>query len=105
MTDDPVELDARRGMNAQQATKIRRENLQRFRADQAALRQRQEELENFMAAAAAPAETWLEAAAKAQYLLDLFAKTSEAQDPRRQQLIADTLDDLARLSEREVDPS
>ena len=34
---------------------------------------------------------------KAQYLIQLFAATPEAQDPRRKKLIAHALDDLARL--------
>jgi hypothetical protein len=60
------------------------------------MRQRQDEFESFLLAA--PATTWPEAAAKARYLLQLFATTLDAQDPRRQQLIASTLDDLTRLS-------
>lgn len=99
MTDDPVELDQRRGMAAQQATVIRRRELQDFQADQAALRLRQEQLENLLLAA--PAESWPEAAAKAQYLIGLLALTTEAQDPRRRKLIANTLDDLTRLCDRE----
>jgi hypothetical protein len=98
MTDDPVDLDERRGMAAQQATKMRRQRLHEFQADQAALQRRQEELERLLLAA--PAETWPEAAAKAQYLIQLFAATAEAQDPRRKELIAHALDDLARLCDR-----
>ena len=63
--------------------------------EEEALRRRQEDLERLLLAA--PAETWPEAAAKAQYLIHLFATTPESQDPRRKQLIANTLDDLARL--------
>lgn len=95
MTDDPVDLDGRRGMAAQKATEIRRQQLHQFQADQAALLRRQEELESLLLAA--PAETWQEAAAKAQYLIQLFAATPEAQDPRRKELIAHALDDLSRL--------
>jgi hypothetical protein len=40
-----------------------------------------------------------EAAAEARYLILLFAGTSEARNPRRQELIAKVLDDLARLSD------
>ena len=43
--------------------------------------------------------TWAEAAAEARYLILLFAETSEARNPRRQELIAKVLDDLARLSD------
>lgn len=99
MTDDPVDLDDRRGMAAQKETESRRQRLQEFQADQEALRRRQEELEKFLLAA--PAETWPEAAAKAQYLIQLFAATPEAQDERRKKLIAHALDDLTRLCDRE----
>ena len=47
---------------------------------------------------AAPAATWQEAAEKAHYLLTLFAATPNAQDPRRQKLIAAVLEDFERLS-------
>ena len=102
MTDDPVDLDERRGMAAQKATELRRQRLHEFQADQAALRRRQEELEKLLLAA--PAETWPEAAAKAQYLIELFAATPEAQDPRRKKLIAHALEDFARLCGRGKEP-
>lgn len=99
MTDNPVELDEHRGMAAQKATEIRRQRLHEFQAERAALQRRQEELEKLLLAA--PAENWPEAAAKAQYLIQLFAATLEAQDPRRKQLIAHALDDLTRLCDRD----
>lgn len=95
MTDEPVDLDKHRGMAAQKSTEIRR-RLQEVQADQEAIRQRQEEFECFLLAA--PAVTWPDAAAKARYLLQLFAATLDAQDPRRQALIARTVEDLDRLS-------
>lgn len=98
MTDDkPVNLDGHRGMAAQKSTELRR-RLQEVQADQAALRHRQEELEHFLLAA--PAETWSEVAAKARYIIQLYAGTPEAQDPRRRKLIASALDDLARLADQ-----
>jgi len=103
MGDDPVELDEHRGMAAQKATEIRRQRLLDFQADQAALRRSQEELEKLLLAA--PAETWPEAAAKAQYLIQLFAATAEGQDPRRKELIQHALDDLDRLCDRAKEPS
>ena len=103
MTDDPVDLDEHRGMAAQKATEIRRQRLEDFQADQAALRRRQEELETLLLAA--PAETWPEAAAKAQYLIHLFAATLEARDSRRKELIANVLDDLTRLCDDAKEPS
>ncbi len=96
MTDRPVDLDEHRGMAAQKETESRR-LLHEVHANQAALRARTEELETFMAAA--EAMTWPEAAAKARYLIELYAATQDAQDPRRQKLIAGVLADLARLSE------
>jgi hypothetical protein len=95
MTDDPIDLDKHRGMAALIATDVRRRRLE-FQLEQAALRRRQEELEKLLLAA--PAKTWPEAAVKAQYLIQLFAATPEAQDPRYKRLIAHALDDLERLS-------
>jgi hypothetical protein len=101
MTDEPIVLDQRRGMAAQKATVIRR-HLAEVEADQAALRERQGELEKVLAAA--PAQTWLEAAEKARYLIDLFAATAQGQDPRRQRLIESVIDDFRRLSEATPHP-
>ena len=103
MTDEPVDLDEHRGMAAQIATDIRRQRLHEFQADQAALRRRQEELEKLLLAA--PAETWPEAAAKAQYLIQLFSATPEAQNPRYKELITHALDDLTKLCDRENEKS
>src|SRR4051812_22295952 len=50
MTDNPVNLDNRRGMAAQRDTETRRAPHD-VQTDQAALRGRQEELENFLDAA------------------------------------------------------
>ena len=102
MTDDPVDLDGRRGMAARVSTEIRR-RLNEVQLDQAALRHRQEEFETLLLAA--PAKTWTEAAAKAQYLIQLYAATFEAQDSRRKELIAHTLDDLTRLCDLAKDHS
>lgn len=96
MTNDPIELDKHRGMNAQKDTEVRRQ-LQEVQFDQAVLQERQAELEKFLFVS--PAVTWVEAAVKARYLIQLFAGTAEAQDARRQKLIAIVLDDLTRLSE------
>jgi hypothetical protein len=95
MTDRTIELDQHRGMLAQKATEIRR-LVAEVEADARALCLRQEELETQLVAV--PAATWHDAAEKARYLLGLFASTLAAQDPRRQQLIANVLEDFARLS-------
>jgi len=96
MTDKSIDLDQHRGMAAQKATKLRR-LLADVEANENALRVRQEELESHLLAA--PAMNWPEAAEKARYLLNLFAATLSAQDPRRQKLIAAVLADFDRLSD------
>ena len=95
MTDKTIDLDQHRGMAAQKATDLRR-LLADVEANEKTLRLRQAELESHLLAA--PAANWQEAAEKARYLLNLFAATLAAQDPRRQKLIAAVLADLARLS-------
>ena len=96
MTDETVDLDDYRGMSAQKATHLRR-LLAEVAADQTALRLRQEELETHLLAL--PAASWPEAAEKATYLLNLFAVSLSAQDPRRQKLIAAVLADFQRLGD------
>ena len=93
MTDKTIDLDERRGMNAQKATDLRR-LMAEVEANERALRGRQEDLESHMLAA--PAANWGQAAEKARYLLNLFAAT--LQDPRKQALIADVLADFDRLA-------
>jgi hypothetical protein len=95
MGGDPVELDEHRGMAAQKSTEIRRRSHE-VQADQAALRDRQEEFER--EAMTGPSTTWAEAAARARYLIQLYAATPEGRDPRRQELIMKVLEDLTRLS-------
>jgi hypothetical protein len=95
MTDKTIDLDQHRGMAAQKATDLRR-LLAEVEADQKALRLRQDELEAHLLAA--PAANWNEAAAKARYLLELFAASLAAQDPRRQSLVTAVLHDFERLA-------
>jgi hypothetical protein len=91
---DVTDLDHRRGMAAQKATDLRRLRLE-VESDQAALRERRDELERFLTAARA--ESWTDAVEKARYLLGLFSETFEAKDPRRQLLIKTLLEDFDRL--------
>jgi hypothetical protein len=95
MTDKTIDLDQHRGMASQKATDLRR-LLAEVEANETALRLRQRELESHLVAA--PAANWQEAAEKARYLLNLFANTVAAEDPRRQNLIAAVLDDFERLA-------
>jgi hypothetical protein len=96
MTERTIELDQHRGMAAQKATDLRR-LLADVEANEQALRLRQDELESHLLAS--PAANWHEAAEKARYLLNLFAITLAAQDPRRQKLVAAVLADFRRLAE------
>jgi hypothetical protein len=95
MTDRTIDLDQHRGMAAQKATELRR-LLSNVEADEKELRVRQDELESQLLAA--PAANWHDAADKARYLLNLFAATTVAQDPRRQKLIVAVLADFRRLA-------
>ena len=97
MTDKTIDPDAHRGMAAQKATDIGR-LLAEVEANERALRLRQDELESQLVAA--PAANWHEAAEKARYLLNLFANSLGAQDPRRQKLIAAVLSDFERLEKQ-----
>jgi hypothetical protein len=96
VTDEPIDLDQRRGMAAQKATGLRR-LLANVEANEKELRLRQEELEAHLIAA--PAANWHEAADKARYLLNLFGATLAAEDPLRQKLIAAVLADFKRLAD------
>jgi len=91
----PVVLDEHRGLVAQRDIDARRQETA-VHADHEALRERQALLEKHLFANSAA--TWIEAAEKCAYLLDLFAQTGEGQDPRYRQMIADALEDLKRLA-------
>lgn len=91
MVDETTNLDAHRGMMAQRATDLRRLRVE-VEADQAALRDRQRELEELLAAA--PAKDWAEAVEKARYLLDLFSQTADGNDPHRRTLIGRVIADF-----------
>jgi hypothetical protein len=82
-------------MAAQKATRVRRQLAAAVDADHAALRERQEELERLLLTA--PATSWVEAVAKARYLLILFARSPAAEDLTRARLIADVFADFERL--------
>jgi hypothetical protein len=95
MTEKTIDLDQHRGMAAQKATELRR-LLVGVEENEKALRLQQEELESHLLAA--PAANWHEAADKARYLLNLFAVTQAAQDPRKQKLISAVIADFKRLA-------
>lgn len=98
MSEEPTNLDDRRGMIAQKETELRRKSAE-VAADQAALKAQSDAIEDILASA--PAASWQEVAGKARYLLQLFAKTSAAEDRRRQALIEIVLADFDRLAAAE----
>jgi hypothetical protein len=96
MTSDPVDLDTRRGMAAQKATDLRR-LLTEVETNEKLLRDRQFELEHNLVAV--PAASWAEAAAKARYVMNLYAAGLSVEDSQKRELVAAVLADFTRLSE------
>ncbi len=102
MTEEPIELDQRRGLAAQKATSSRR-LLAEVEANERALRERRELLESHLIAA--PAANWVEAAEKARYVIELYAASLGASDSQRHALVTAVLADLARLALEETKPA
>lgn len=100
MTDDPVDLDAKRSSESKKETCRRRQSIKAFETGQKILRRRQKELNAQLRAA--PACSWPEAAIKAEYLIRRYAKTADALDARHRKLIRRVLGDIARLLELEA---
>jgi hypothetical protein len=95
MNDNPVDLDRHRGMAAQKATDIRRV-LADVEANAKLLRDRQGIVE--IQLLTVPAASWAEAAAKARYVMNLYAAELAPADTRHRNLVAAVLADFARLS-------
>lgn len=95
MTDHTVDLDKHRGMAAQKATDLRRA-LAEVETNLKELRERETALENQLLTV--PAASWPEAAAKARYLLNIYAASLPSEDSRHRALVAALFDDFARLS-------
>jgi hypothetical protein len=92
----PVDLDKHRGMAAQKATDIRRV-LADVEANAKLLRDHQGVVEAQMLAV--PSASWAEAAAKARYVLNLYASELTPADSHHRDLVAAVLADFARLSD------
>ena len=95
MSDEPLDLDKHRGMAAQKATDIRR-TLAEVENNAKALRDRQGLFENQLLSV--PAASWPEAAAKARYVLNLYAAGLAPGDTHHRDVVAAVLADFARLS-------
>ena len=96
MSDKPVDLDKHRGMAAQKATDIRRV-LADVETNAKLLRDHQGVVETQLLAV--PAASWPEAAAKARYVLNLYAAELAPADTHHRDLVAAVLADFARLSD------
>lgn len=94
MTDEPVELDGRRGTAALKATDLRRA-LADIDADAKELRDHQSQIE--MRLLATRPSTWPEAATNTRYVLKLYAESLNLEDTHRRDLIAMVLADFTRL--------
>jgi hypothetical protein len=96
VSDKPLDLDQHRGMAAQKATDIRR-ILAEVENNARDLRDRQGILESQLVTV--PAASWPEAAAKARYVLNLYAAQLAPADTHHRDLVGAVLADFARLSE------
>ena len=95
MSDEPLDLDKHRGMASQKATDLRR-ILADAENNAKDLRERQGILESQLLSV--PAASWPEAAAKARYVLNLYAAGLAPADTHHRDLVAAILADFARLS-------
>jgi hypothetical protein len=95
MSDQPLDLDKHRGIAAQKATDIRRV-LVEVETHARELRERQAVLEAQLLSV--DATSWTEAAAKARYILNLYAAGLPADDTHHRDLVANVLEDFDRLS-------
>ena len=95
VTDKTLDLDKHRGIAAQKATDLRR-ILADVENNAKDLRARQRVVENQLLSA--PAASWPEAAAKARYVLNLYAAGLAPDDTHHRDLVAAALADFDRLA-------
>ncbi|MBI2256192.1 MAG: hypothetical protein HYU58_16335 [Proteobacteria bacterium] len=95
MPPDSVDLDGHRSGAEQQATEQRRQ-LEAVRQDQGRLKQRQSAFDAFISAG--PAQSWPEAAARAQYVIQLLMDTYGVRDPRQRELVTRVFSDFSVLA-------
>jgi hypothetical protein len=97
MSDEPLDLDKHRGMAAQKATDIRR-ILADVENNARQLRERQGALESQLLSV--QAASWPEAAAKARYVMNLYAAGLAPADAHHRDLVAAVFADFARLTDK-----
>jgi hypothetical protein len=96
VSDQPLDLDKHRGIAAQKATGIRRA-LAEVENNARQLRERQGVVEKQLLSV--PATSWPEAAAKARYVLNLYAAELTPGDAHHRDLVAAVFADFARLTD------
>lgn len=94
MSERPIDLDKHRGLAAQKATDLRRV-LTEVEGHAQELRKHQKIIEEHILAE--PAASWSDAAAKARYMLNLYAATLDLHDTHHRDLVAAVLADFTRL--------
>jgi hypothetical protein len=97
VSEEPLDLDKHRGMAAQKATDIRR-ILADVENNARQLRERQGMLESQLLAV--EAASWPEAAAKARYVLNLYAAGLAPADAHHRDLVAAVFADFVRLTKK-----
>jgi hypothetical protein len=97
MSEEPLDLDKHRGMAAQKATDIRR-TLADIENNARRLREQQGALESQLLSV--QATSWPEAAAKARYVLNLYAAGLSPADAHHRDLVAAVFADFARLADK-----
>jgi len=97
VSEEPLDLDKHRGMAAQKATDIRRV-LAQVESNARQLREQQGALENQLLSV--QAGSWPEAAAKARYVLNLYAAGLGPGDAHHRDLVAAVFADFARLANK-----
>jgi hypothetical protein len=94
VSEELLDLDKHRGMAAQKATEMRRA-IADVENNARQLRERQGVVENELLSV--QATSWPEAAAKARYILNLYAAGLPPDDAHHRDLVAAVLADFARL--------
>jgi hypothetical protein len=96
MDNNPVDLDKHRGIAAQKATDIRRV-VAEVEANAKVLRDKQGILE--IELLALPPASWSHAAAKARYVLNLYAASLAPAGTHHRDLVAAVIADFSNLSD------
>lgn len=95
VTDEPVELDARRTAAGKIEIELRRHSANNGSSPKTVGQPHLESLEQQMMAE--PVPTWIETMERCRLLLDRYAASPDGQAPRTRELIERALDEIAHL--------